>query len=82
MDAGDASQDRMGTLFAEASRSRSSVRDLVARLRHAPSLSQVDAETFEINREDLKVLLQSRTEAANLIEALERIEALLLRGGR
>lgn len=44
--------------------------DLLKRLRHAPSLGQVSDDLFEISREDLRILLGARTEAANLIEAL------------
>ena len=45
-------------------------RDLCTRLRHAPSLQGYDDDHFVISREDLKILLQARTEAADRIEAL------------
>lgn len=45
-------------------------RDLCTRLRHAPSLQGYDDDHFVISREDLKILLWARTEAADRIEAL------------
>ena len=45
-------------------------RDLYTRLRHAPSLQGYGDDHFVISREDLKILLQARTEATDRIEAL------------
>ena len=43
--------------------------DLLTRLRHAPTILAY-GDDFVIKREDLKILMQSRTEAADRIEAL------------
>ena len=44
-------------------------RDLLARLRYAPTIASLYPDRFVIKREDLKILMQSRTEAADRIEA-------------
>lgn len=44
--------------------------ELVARLRHCPILIPMSNEQFSISRDDLKILMQTRTEAANLFEQM------------
>lgn len=44
--------------------------ELVVRLRHAPQLQSYGEEYFIIGRDDLRILMETRTEAANLFELL------------